>query len=117
MSLFYSLPLIHEEHLKYAKLFNGNYNHCTGCLIHITVMSRPEISYAIMRLSGYNVSYTPATFHHYLLIMYRCSNNEAKLQSYTVKGHTEILDPEKYQGLMVYTDVNFSRDLNSYQPI
>ena len=71
-------------------------------------MSRPDISYTIIRLSGYNVSPIPATFHtlnhllcymyhhhHHLHIMYRYGTHDATLQSYVVKDHDEILDPEK----------------------
>ena len=43
--------------------------------------------------------------------MYRSGTNKANLQSYTVKGHAEILDPDKYQGLMTYTDADLARDL------
>ena len=86
-------------------------------------MSRPDLSYAVMRLSGYNASPTPATFHAlnhllcyiyhhpHLPLMYRSGTNKANLQSYTVKGHAEILDPDKYQGLMTYTDADLARDL------
>ena len=88
-------------------------------------MSRIDISYAIMYLSEYNASPTTATFHalNYLLcymchhphipIMYRYSTHDTTLQSYTIKDHVKILDPEKDLGLMVYTDTNFARDLNS----
>ena len=53
-------------------------------------------------------------YHHpHLSIMYRYGTHDATLQLYIIKGHAEILDPEKYQGLMVYTDADFARDLNS----
>ena len=45
--------------------------------------------------------------------MYQYGTHDATLQLYIIKGHAEILDPEKYQGLMVYTDADFARDLNS----
>ena len=89
-------------------------------------MSRPDISYNIVRLSDYNASPTPSNFyslnhllcymyhHPHLPIMYRYGTHDATLQLYTIKGHAEILDPEKYQGLtLVYTDTDFARDLNS----
>ena len=91
MTLFSSLPLKHEEHMKYAKIYKGSYNHWTCCLIHIAVMSRPNVSYAVMRLSGYNTSPTPATFHAlnhllcylyhhpHLPLMYRSGTNKATL--------------------------------------
>ena len=63
MTLFSSLSLTHKEHLKYAKIFKGNYNHWTGCLIHIAIVSRSDSLYAIMRLSEYNTRPTPAIFH------------------------------------------------------
>ena len=44
--------------------------------------------------------------------MYRSSNNDTNLQSFTVKGRAEMLDSEKYQGLVIYTDADFARDLN-----
>ena len=49
--------------------------------------------------------------------MYQYDSYDATLQSYTIKGHAEILDPEKYQGLMVYTDTDFARDLNSRRSV
>ena len=88
-------------------------------------MSRPDISYNIVRLSDYNASPTPSNFyslnyllcymyhHPHLPIMYRYSTHDTTLQSYTIKDHVKILDPEKDLGLMVYTDTNFARDLNS----
>ena len=109
--------------MKYAKIYKGNCNHWTGCLIHIAVMSRPDLSYAVMRLSGYNTSPTPATFHAlnhllchiyhppYLPLIYRSGTNKDNHQSYTVKGHAKILNPDKYQGLMTYTDADLARDL------
>ena len=75
ITLFSSLPLAHEEHMEYAKIYKGNYNHWTGCLI----------------LSRYNASPTPATFyvlnhllcyiyqHPHLPLMYRSSTNKANL--------------------------------------
>ena len=41
-----------------------------------------------------------------LPIMYRYGTRGATLQSYTINGHAEILDPKKYQGIMVYTDTD-----------
>ena len=37
-------------------IHNGNHNYWTGALIHTDVMSRPNISYSIMNLSGENAS-------------------------------------------------------------
>ena len=91
-------------------------------------MSSPDILYAIIQLSEYNTSPTPATFHAliYLLcyiyhhlhlpLMYRSDNNENKLQYFTVKGHAEILDPEKYHGLMIYTNADFLLILAAIDP-
>ena len=92
-------------------------------------MSRPYISYAIMRLSEYNISPTPVTFHTlnhllcymyyhpHLPIVYRYGTHDVTLQSYTIKDHAEILDSEKYQGLMVYIDADFARDLNNRRSV
>ena len=92
-------------------------------------MSRSDISYATMRLSGYNASSTLETFHalnnllYYIyhlsniFIMYIYGTHEAIIQSCTVKSHTEILDPEKKQGIMVYTDTDASHDIKSRRSV
>ena len=49
--------------------------------------------------------------------MFRYGNNDEKLQYYTVKGHTKILNPEKYQGRMVYIHAAFACDLDTCRSV
>ena len=130
MTLFASTPLDQDQHFKMAKIHHGSFNHWTGAIIHIAGMSRPDLSYSVMRLSGYNASPTIATFHalhHFMCflfhhphvpIMYRRGScNDGNLKSYTVKGHAEILDPDTFQGLKVYIDADLARDLSSRRSV
>ena len=70
MTLFTSTPLDQDQHFKMAKIHHGSYNQWTGAIIHTAGMSRPDLSYSVMKLSGYNVSPTIATFH--VLHHFRC---------------------------------------------
>ena len=109
---------------------NDNHNYWTGALIHIAVMSRPYIYYSIMNLSGENASpaikYIQVLEHlicyiyprpHLPLMNISNKHTSPSLSGYSVKGHTEILDPQKYPGLEVYTDADLTRDLSSRRSV
>ena len=75
--------------------YKGAYNHWTGALQHIAVMSRIDSAYAIMRLSGYNSApslpcytvlhhFMQYLFHHpYVPIMYSRKN----VKTYEITVH------------------------------
>ena len=126
MNIFASTPLDQDQYLKMAKIHHGSYNNWTGAIIHVAGMSRLNLSYSVMRLSGYNASPRMNTFHvlrHFICFLYhhpqfpimykRGSCDDGDLKSYTVKVHAEILDPDTFQGLKVYTDTGLARDLSS----
>ena len=126
MNIFASTPLDQNQYLKMAKIHHGSYNNWTGAIIHVAGMSRLNLSYSVMRLSGYNASPRMNTFHvlrHFICFLYhhqhfpimykRGSCADEDLKSYTVKVHAEILDPDTFQGLKVYTDTGLARDLSS----
>ena len=109
---------------------NGNHNYWTGALIHLAVMSRPYISYSIMNLSGENASpaikYIQVLEHlicyiyprpHLPLMNISNKHTSPSLSGYSVKGHAEILDPQKYSGIEVYTDTDLARDLSSRRSV
>ena len=73
MILFASTLLDQYQNFKMTKIYYGSYNHWTGAIIHVAGMSRPDLSYSIIILSGYNVSPTMATFralYYFICFLY-----------------------------------------------
>ena len=107
--------------------YKGAYNHWTGALQHIAVMSRIDCSYAIMRLSGYNSApslpcYTALhhfmqyLFHHpHVPIMYpRKKVKTYEMTVHCAKGEGEIKDLNKikeYSGYKMWADSDLARDV------
>ena len=54
MEIYESPDLSDEELNDLAKEHRGGYSTWAGALLHIADKSRPDISYAAMRLTGYN---------------------------------------------------------------
>ena len=87
-------------------------------------MSCLDLSYSIMRLSGENSSpsiksFQVYLFHHpHITLMYKSDKHTSpSLSGYSFKGHTEILDPQKYSGLNIYTDSDLARELLSRRSV
>jgi hypothetical protein len=107
-TLFEELPLTDLQLHQKENSFGFSFNQLVGSPMHITTISRPDLSYAVMRLSGYMS--TPNNpifdalhqtlcylFHHpHLPIMYPSKplkNGGDCLSSYWQKGHAEYLLP------------------------
>ena len=83
-------------------------------------MSRPDLSYSIMKLSGENSSpsiksFQVYLFHHpHITLMYKSDKHTSpSLSGYSFKGYAEIINPQKYPELKIYTNANLARDLSS----
>ena len=65
MKIFEATDLSDKELSELAKIHRGGYSTWAGALLHIAVKSRPDLSYATMRLTGYNSTmfYNFATNH------------------------------------------------------
>ena len=79
---------------EHEKKYKGAYNHWTGALQHIAVMSLIDSAYAIMRLSGYNSApslpcYT--VLHHFMQYLFH-------------NPHVPIMHPRKNVKIYVMTE-------------
>ena len=83
-----------------------------------------------MRLSGENTSSSIRSVqffehvmcyiypHPHIPLMYKSSKHTPpSLSVYSVKGHMELLDSQKYPGLNVYTDADLVGDLSSRRSV
>jgi hypothetical protein len=106
------------------KKLGSSFNHLVGKLMHISGISRPDISYACMRFSGYMACPNKPIFealHHTLCYLYHHSHlpiiYPAKpttptgnaLQTFWAKGHAEYLSSDCSDELATFADADHAR--------
>jgi hypothetical protein len=131
-ALFEAPPLTGLQLHQKEKSFGFSFNHLIGSLMHITTISRPDLSYAVMRLSGYMS--TPNNpifdalhktlcylFHNpHLPIMYPSKPLKQGgdcLSSYWQKGHAKYLPADYGDEFTTYSDADHARCLCSHRSI
>ena len=126
IELFESLPLSENDLTKIEERYNGTYCFYIGAIQHVANYSRPDLEYAIMRLSGYNANPTLACFkalhqllcylHHHphipTMFPRKPITRETPLRSHFGTGDAEItdIDYEQYTSLKCSTDSDLARD-------
>jgi hypothetical protein len=108
--------------------FGHSFNHLVGQLMHIATISRPDISYACMRFSGYMASPNKPIFealHHCLCYMFHhphlpimyprtpTTTPPCPLRTFWSKGHAEYLSPDFGDDLATFTDADHARCLRT----
>ena len=122
--LFAALPLDSAQLQKVEEYYNGSLPHWTGALLHISGESRMDLSYAAMRLSGFNSAPKLICFeilhqtmcylyhHPHIPLMFSSKTpNMETMTSYFYKGEAEIKDIHSYDGLVNSADSDLATDL------
>jgi hypothetical protein len=112
-----SLEKIEDQH-------GGSLYHWNGVLLHVTVTTRVDINYAIMRIAGYllppndvifeGLSHTTRHlffFRHIPIVCLRCPLNKKSLAFHWGKGTAEFLLPEFGNVLVNTADADYPRDI------
>ncbi len=130
--LFEAIPLTGIDLTNATKRFGFAFGHIVGGLMHITTISRPDLSYCVMRYSGYmacpNLPIFEALhmtmcylYHHpHLPIMYsskKMKSTAAALQTHWKHGFAEFLSSDFGDGLASFADADFARDLRSRRSV
>jgi hypothetical protein len=130
--LYEAAPLTGIDLNNATKRFGFAFGHIVGGLMHITTISRPDLSYCVMRYSGYmacpNLPIFEALhltmcylFHHpHLPIMYPSKpmkTSSAALQTHWKHGFAEYLSSDFGDGLVSFADADFARDLRSRRSV
>ena len=107
--------------------FLGGYGHWVGALQHIQEKSRPDLSYSVMRLSGYLSNPSMPCFqvlhqtlcylyhHPHVPLMYpRDLGNKSAdcFHTHVKAGRAELREPDSFKGLVQSSDADLARDLN-----
>jgi hypothetical protein len=130
--LFEAAPLptfdLHQHEKSIGILFNST----IGALMHITTISRPDLAYATMRLSGYMscpnllifhaLHHTMCYLYHHphLPIMYPSKpskSSDSALSTFWAKGHAEYLTSDYGDGLVTFIDADHARCLRSCRSV
>jgi hypothetical protein len=126
--LFEAAPLTPLALHQHEKTLGASFNSTVGALMHITSISRPDLAYATMRLSGYmscpNLPIFEALhhtmcylYHHpHLPIMYPAKptkSHEHALSTFWAKGHAKYLTSDYGDGLVTFTDADHARCLQT----
>jgi hypothetical protein len=130
--LYEAAPLTGIELTNVTKRYRFSFGHLVGSLMHISHVSRPDLSYSVMRYSGYmacpNLPIFEALhltlcylFHHpHLPIMYpsRPYKTTVKtLQTHWLTGFAEYLPGDYGDGLATFADADFARCLRSRRSV
>jgi hypothetical protein len=121
----YDSPIITVSALHAVKKrYGGSLFHWNGILLHVTITTRIDLGYAIMRLSGYLADPTEAIFEaldhtmrylffyrHMPIIYPRCPLSKKSLALHWVKGNAEYLSPEFGMQLINSADADHAREI------
>jgi hypothetical protein len=124
--LYEAAPLTGIELTNVTKSYRFSFSHLVGSLMHISHVSRPDLSYSVMQYSGYmacpNLPIFEALhltlcylFHHpHLPIMYPFhpyKTTVKTLQTHWLTGFAEYLPGDFGDGLATFADADFARCL------
>jgi hypothetical protein len=90
----------------------GSLYHWNGALLHVSITSRVEINYAIMRIAGYifeglaHMMLYLYHFHHVPIMYPRTPLNKRSLALHWGKGSAEYLPPEYGTSLVITADAD-----------
>jgi len=130
--LYEAPPLTGIDLLNTEKTYKHPFNHLVGQLMHIATISRPDLSYACMRFSGYMACPNAPIFealHHCLCYLYHhphlpilypaniVKSNNTSLQTFWSKGHAEYLPPDLGDELTTFTDADHARCLRTRRSV
>jgi hypothetical protein len=130
--LYESPPLTDIDLQNTEAKYKTSFNHLVGKLMHITTISRPDLSYACMRFSGYMACPNEPIFsalhhclcylyhHPHLPIMYPTkapSTPGGSINTFWSKGQAEYLSPEFGDTLAAFTDADHARCLRTRRSV
>jgi hypothetical protein len=130
--LYEAAPLTGIDLTNVTKHYHFSFGHLVGSLMHISHVSRPDLSYSVMRYSGYmacpNLPIFEALhstlcylFHHpHLPIMYpsRPYKTTVKtLQTHWMTGFAEYLPGDFSDSLATFADADFAHCLRSRRSV
>ncbi len=130
--LFEAPPLTGTDLLQKEKAFRFSFRHLVGSLLHITTLSRPDLCYTTMRLSGYMATPNAPIFdalhqtlcylyhHPHLPIMYPSKpmkHGGDCLSTFWGRGQGEYLSSEYGDDLATYSDADHARCLRTRRSV
>ena len=130
--LYEAAPLTGVDLLNVTKRYRFSFGHLVGSLMHIAQVSRPDLSYSVMRFAGYmacpNLPIFEALhmclcylYHHpHLPIMYPSKpykNMPSSLQTHWKTGFAEYLPGDYGDGLASFADADFARCLRTRRSV
>jgi hypothetical protein len=119
-TLYEAKPLTGIDLTNATKHFRFSFGHVVGGLMHIATISRPDLSYCVMRYSGYmscpNLPIFEALhltmcylYHHpHLPIMYPAKQSKQHIQIHWKTGFVEYLPGDYGDGLATFTNADFA---------
>jgi len=128
-TLYEAKPLTGIDLTNATKRFRFSFGLIVGGLMHIATISRPDLSYSIMRYSGYmscpNIPIFEALhltmcylYHHpHLPIMYPAKQSKQHIQTHWKTGFAEYLPGDYRDGLATFTDADFARCLRTRRSV
>jgi hypothetical protein len=128
--LYESAPLTGLELQQTESKYRYPFNHLVGQLMHVSTVSRPDLSYACMRFSGYMACPNTPIFdalhhclcylyhHPHLPIMYPSTPRPTQqIQTFWSKGQAEYLSPDFGDELATFTDADHARCLRTRRSV
>jgi hypothetical protein len=130
--LFEAPPLTDIDLQCVEEKYGTSFNHQVGKLMHITTISRPDLSYACMRFSGYMACPNEPIFsalHHCLCYLYHhphlpimypnkwISTSGGSMHPFWSKGHAEYLSPDFGDDLTAFTDADHAHCLHTHHSV
>jgi len=121
--LYESPPLTGIDLVTATKKFRFSFGHVVGMLMHILTVSRPDLSYSVMRYSGFmacpnqpifdalNLTMCYLFHHPHLPIMYPSKpykSSGKSLQTHWHTGFAEYLPGDYGDGLVTFADADFA---------
>jgi hypothetical protein len=127
----YEAPVLTGSALKdMERQHGGSLYHRNGFLLHVTITTRVDIDYAIMRIDGFLAAPNAVIFeglahimrylfhYHYILIIYPHKPLKKKfLALHWGKGTAEFIPPEYGTVLVSTTDADYARDIRELHSI
>jgi hypothetical protein len=130
--LYESPPLTGIELTNATKKFCFAFSHVIGGLMHIATVSQPDLSYCVMRYSGYmacpnqpifdalHLTMCYLYYHPHLPIMYPSKlykSGSKSLQTHWKTGFAEYLPGDYGDGLATFADADFARCLRTRRSV
>jgi hypothetical protein len=130
--LYEAPPLTGIDLNNATKRFGFAFGHIVDGLMHISTISRPDLSYCVMRYSGYMACHNLPIFealhltmcylfhHPHLPIMHsskKMKSTATALQTHWKHGFAEYLSSDFGDGLTSFADADFARDLRSRRSV